>query len=82
MSVFFQNSENVTNVKSVCNDGIIITHKIFIARNSEFIKHILIDIPIGDVAVPLWAICYQVEPPFENFQIFPKLKPIWPSEHA
>ena len=51
MSVFFQNSENVTNVKSVCNDGIIITHKIFIARNSEFIKHILIDIPIGDEAV-------------------------------
>ena len=46
-----QNSENVTNVKSVCNDGIIITHKIFIARNSEFIKHILIDIPIGDEAV-------------------------------
>ena len=56
MTVFLeellQNSENVTNVKIDCNDRIIITHKIIIARASEFIKHILIDIPICDEAVP------------------------------
>ena len=43
-----ENSKNVTNVKIICSDGIINSHKIIIASVSNFIKHILIDIPVGD----------------------------------
>ena len=43
-----ENSKNMTNVKIICSDGIINSHKIIIASVSNFIKHILIDIPVGD----------------------------------
>ena len=30
------------------SDGIIFSHKIIVASASEFIKHLLIDFPVGD----------------------------------
>ena len=43
-----ENSKNVTNIKIICSDGIINSHKIIIASVSNFIKHILIEIPVAD----------------------------------
>ena len=43
-----ENSRNVTNIKIICSDGIINSHKIIIASVSNFIKHILIEIPVAD----------------------------------
>ena len=39
---------SMTNVTIVCCDGIIHTHKIVVASASDFIKHLLSDIPVGD----------------------------------
>ena len=39
---------SMTNVTIVCSDGIIHTHKIVVASASDFIKHLLSDIPVGD----------------------------------
>ena len=39
---------SLTNVTIVCSDGIIHTHKIVVATASDFIKHLLSDIPVGD----------------------------------
>ena len=41
-------SSPVTNVTMVCSDGIIHTHKIIVASVSDFMKHLLSDIPVGD----------------------------------
>ena len=41
-------SSPVTNVTMVCSDGVIQTHKIIVASVSDFIKHLLSDIPVGD----------------------------------
>ena len=39
---------SMTNVTIVCSDGIIHTHKIVVATASDFIKHLLSDIPVSD----------------------------------
>ena len=39
---------SMTNVTIVCSDGIIHTHKIVVASASDFIKHLLSDIPVSD----------------------------------
>ena len=39
---------SMTNMTIVCSDGIIHTHKIVVASASDFIKHLLSDIPVGD----------------------------------
>ena len=46
-----KDSENVTNIKIVCSDGVIYTHKIIIASISNFIKQLLLNIPVGDQVV-------------------------------
>ena len=43
-----QESSSMTNVTIVCSDGIIHTHKIVVASASDFIKHLLSDIPVSD----------------------------------
>ena len=40
--------ENVANCSLVCQDGIILSHKLVIASISKFLKNILSDIPVGD----------------------------------
>ena len=40
--------EGMSNVTIVCNDGIVHSHKIIIAIVSEFIKDIMITIPVAD----------------------------------
>ena len=44
----FEECSSMTNVTIVCSDGIIHTHKIVVATASDFIKHLLSDIPVGD----------------------------------
>ena len=39
---------SMSNVTIVCSDGIIQTHKIVVASASDFIKHLLSDVPVGD----------------------------------
>ena len=41
-------TSSMSNVTIVCSDGIIQTHKIVIASASDFLKHLLSDIPVGD----------------------------------
>ena len=43
-----QRSEILSNVKIVCEDGIVTSHKIIVASVSNFIKNIISDIPVGD----------------------------------
>ena len=43
-----QESSSMTNVTIVYCDGIIHTHKIVLASASDFMKHLLSDIPVGD----------------------------------
>ena len=43
-----QESASMTNVTIVCSDGIIQTHKIVVASASDFIKHLISDVPVGD----------------------------------
>ena len=45
---FPTNCEKVSNVKIVCEDGIISSHKIIVASASTFLKSILINIPFSD----------------------------------
>ena len=40
--------ESVANCSLVCQDGIILSHKLVIASISKFLKNILSDIPVGD----------------------------------
>ena len=44
----FKRCSSMSNVTIVCSDGIIQTHKIIVASASDFIKQLLIDIPVGD----------------------------------
>ena len=44
----FEECSSMTNVTIVCSDGILHTHKIVVASASDFIKHLLSDIPVGD----------------------------------
>jgi len=46
--VFLEDSEGCFNVRVVCSDGIIQSHKIIIASASKFIKNILQSIPFAD----------------------------------
>ena len=48
---FFRDSDRVTNVKIVCKDGLVFTHKIIVASVNNFFKDILSIIPDGDEAV-------------------------------
>ena len=41
-------SDTMSNVNIVCSDGVIASHKIIVASASDFIKNIIISIPIGD----------------------------------
>ena len=43
-----EDSEHVSNVRIVCVDGVIISHKIIVASVSNFIKNIITDIPTND----------------------------------
>ena len=43
-----QDSEQLSNVTIVCEDGIVTSHKIIVASISNFIKDIISDIPVGD----------------------------------
>ena len=47
-TTLFKDSEDFANVKLVFNDGIKFSHKIIVASASGFIKHLLIDFPVGD----------------------------------
>ena len=47
-SHFIGEISSMTNVTIICGDGIIHTHKIVVASASDFIKHLLSDIPVGD----------------------------------
>ena len=44
----FEESSSMSNVTIVCSDGIIHTHKIIVASASDFIKHLISDVPVGD----------------------------------
>ena len=48
---FFRDSDRITNVKIICSDGLIFTHKIIVASVNNFFKDILSIIPDGDEAV-------------------------------
>ena len=48
---FFYASDRVTNVKIVCNNGILFTHKIIVASADNFFKDIISNIPTGDEAI-------------------------------
>ena len=43
-----ESSNRMTNVNIVCSDGVIASHKIIVASASDFIKNIMISIPVGD----------------------------------
>ena len=43
-----EDCEGVSNVKIVCKDGIMFSHKIIVASASNFIKNLILDIPFGD----------------------------------
>ena len=43
-----QDSELLSNVTLVCEDGIVTSHKIVVASISDFMKSIISDIPVGD----------------------------------
>ena len=47
-SHFIGETTSMTNVTIICGDGIIHTHKIVVASVSDFMKHLLSDIPVGD----------------------------------
>ena len=48
---FFRESDRITNVKIVCKDGLVFTHKIIVASVNNFFKDIISIIPDGDEAV-------------------------------
>ena len=48
---FFSESDRITNVKIICRDGLVFTHKIIVASVNNFFKDILSIIPDGDEAV-------------------------------
>ena len=43
-----ESSETLSNVKIICSDGVIASHKIIVASASNFLKNFMITIPIGD----------------------------------
>ena len=43
-----ENCEGVSNVKIICKDGILFSHKIIVANSSNFIRSIFLSIPFGD----------------------------------
>lgn len=45
---FLNHSEGLFNVRIVCRDGVIVSHKIIVASVSNFIKNIMLNIPVGD----------------------------------
>ena len=45
---FLENCEAVSNVKIICKDGTILSHKIIVASVSMFLKNILLNIPSSD----------------------------------
>ena len=47
-SALLQDCKSLENVTIVCSDGIIHTHKIIVASASDFIKHLLSEVPVGD----------------------------------
>ena len=47
-STLFDDCQSVSNVKLVCKDGVISSHKILIASNSEFLKSLMEAVPVGD----------------------------------
>ena len=47
-SLLLEDSKSVENVKVVCKDGVVFSHKLVIASSGEFMKNLLNDVPIGD----------------------------------
>ena len=47
-TTLFKDSEDFANVKLVFSDGIMFSDEIIVAGASNFIKHLLIDFPVGD----------------------------------
>ena len=48
---FFSESDRITNVKIICRDGLVFTHKIIVAIVNNFFKDIISIIPDGDEVV-------------------------------
>ena len=48
---FFRESDRITNVKIVCRDGLVFTHKIIVASVNNFFKDIISINPDGDEVV-------------------------------
>ena len=44
----FDDCHSVSNVKLVCKNGVISSYKILIASNSEYLKSLLAEVPVGD----------------------------------
>ena len=47
-SLLLEDSKSVENVKVVCKDGVVFSHKLVIASSGEFMKNLLNDVPVGD----------------------------------
>ena len=62
---FFYNSDRVTNVKIVCKDGVVFTHKIIVASINNFFKEVISIIPTGDEAILIMPNHEQLE--VQNF---------------
>ena len=45
---FFRESDRITNVKIICKDGLVFTHKIIVASVNNFFKDIIGVVPNGD----------------------------------
>ena len=44
----FSDYESVANVKIICQDGVLLTHKIVVASKNSFLKQLFSEIPVGD----------------------------------
>ena len=69
-SQMLSDSEHVSNMKIICLDGVIISHKIVVASVSNFIKHLIITIPVND-NVTIFMPDFNKEE-IENFLVLPK----------
>ena len=49
----FDDCHSVSKVKLVCKNGVISSHKILIASNSEYLKSLLAEVPVGKVIIYL-----------------------------
>ena len=58
--------ESVANVKIICQDGILLTHKVVVASKNSFLKKIFQEIPVGDT-ITLFMPDYRQEEVDKNF---------------